>query len=163
MKKMNMIKTVFDYIHYILANFAKVLIILMTVLISIQVFCRYVLGFSIVWSEEIALLMMVWFGFISLAIGVQKKLHISIEFFMRFFPSKWEKVIIKFGDSVVLFFGIIMFIYGIKLVKYGMLSTLPATGLPNGGLYGVLIVSALLIIYDSFSNLLGLKKIGEEN
>ncbi|MDK2799578.1 MAG: hypothetical protein PWP27_850 [Clostridiales bacterium] len=154
---MKLLTKVFDSIHRLLVVFAKLLMVLMTVLISAQVFSRYVLDVSIMWSEEVALVMMVWFGFISLAVGVKKKLHISIQIFTDFLPDKLKRVILKFNALVVLIFGIVMMIYGVRLVNYTMTSTLPATGFPSAVLYTIVPITGILVTYDAFMDLFGFK------
>ncbi|PKM93971.1 MAG: TRAP transporter small permease [Firmicutes bacterium HGW-Firmicutes-1] len=155
---MNVVRKVVDRFHELMVGFAKLLLVLITALTCIQVFCRYILDFSIRWSEEVPLIMMVWFGFISLAIGVKKKLHISIEVFSRLFPENIQKWIGKFVDLSIMIFGIIMIIYGWKLAAITMNSTMPATKMPTGYLYGIVPLSGILVTYDSFINLLGLNQ-----
>ncbi|PKM49660.1 MAG: TRAP transporter small permease [Firmicutes bacterium HGW-Firmicutes-7] len=159
---MNVFRKVVDQFHELMVSFGKLLLILMTVLTCIQVFCRYVLDFSIRWSEEVPLIMMVWFGFISLAIGVKKKLHISIEVFFNIFPDYIKKWLLKFVDLSIMTFGIIMVVYGWKLAAITMQSTMPATKMPTGYLYGIVPLSGILVTYDSFMNLLGLNKSDEK-
>lgn len=151
----NQIRKVVDQLHKVMIVIGQTLLVLITVLTCVQVFSRYVLNFSLRWSEEVPLIMMVWFGFISLALGVKKKLHISIEVFFTFFPEPAQKVILKFVDLCILIFGIIMVIYGFKLSVVMMGSTMPATKMPTGYLYAVVPISGLFVAFDSLMSLLG--------
>ncbi|TCK98595.1 TRAP-type C4-dicarboxylate transport system permease small subunit [Natranaerovirga hydrolytica] len=144
-----------DKIHKFMIYMAMFFLIAMTVLTCIQVFYRYFLGSSIRWSEEVPLILMVWFGFISIAMGVKKKLHISIELFFNLFPSKVRKILLVFVDIMILLFGIFMLIYGYKLTMATMGSTLPVTKLPGGIIYAVVPVTSIMIIYDSLMFLIG--------
>lgn len=152
---MTALKKAVNWLHLFFVTIAKIMLVFMTLLISVQVFCRYVLDFSIMWSEEVALLLMVWFGFISLAIGVSKKLHISIELFTNNLPEVVQKIVFKFCDVAILFFGVVMVIYGNKLMQTTMSSTLPATGLPSGITYAVIPIAGILVVYHSLMDLLG--------
>lgn len=156
------INKVFYHIHQGLVQIAKVMMIAMVLIVFVQVICRYVFSFSIRWSEEVPLILMVWFGFISMAIGVKKRLHISIELFFNMFPEKVQKVILKVVDLLVTFFGLCMVYYGFKLAMFTMTSTLAATKLPTGWLYMAIPVSGLLISYDSLMDLLGIQKNEED-
>lgn len=155
------INKVFYLIHQGLVQLAKSMMIAMTLIVFVQVVCRYVFNFSIRWSEEVPLILMVWFGFISMAIGVKKRLHISIELFYNMFPEALQKVILKVVDLLVMSFGICMVVFGYKLAMFTMTSTLPATKLPTGWLYMAIPVAGLLISYDSLMDLLGIDKIEE--
>ena len=57
---------------------AKVLLAAMVILTSTNVFMRYVMNSGIGWSEEISLVIVVWFTFISMALGVKQRLHIRM-------------------------------------------------------------------------------------
>ena len=59
---------VFDVVYRILLTYAKVVLLVIIVIVSAQVFSRKFIGTSIRWSEEVALLLMVWLAFIAMAI-----------------------------------------------------------------------------------------------
>ncbi len=159
---MKVINKGFYYIHQGLVWIAKIMMLAMVAIVSVQVFCRYVLDFSIRWSEEVPLILMVWFGFISMAIGVKKRLHISIELFYSLMPEKVQAVIRKVVDLLVAGFGIVMVVYGYKLASFTMSSTMPATKLPTGYLYMAIPIAGVLITYDTIMDLLGIDKIEEK-
>lgn len=156
---MNQLRKVVDQLHKGMVVLGQFLLILITLLTCIQVFCRYVLDFSLRWSEEVPLIMMVWFGFISLAIGVKKKLHISIEVFFKMFPKSVQKILLKFVDFTVLIFGVIMVVYGWQLTVIMMGSTMPATKMPTGYLYAIVPLSGIFVVFDSLMGLLGLNEV----
>ena len=153
---MDLIRKIMLSLHHVMVFIGKVLLVLITVITCIQVFCRYVLDFSLRWSEEVPLIMMVWFGFIALAIGVRKKIHISIELFFNMFPSIIQKILLKFVDLLIMAFGIVMVYYGWKLSAAMMLSTMPATKMPTGYLYAVVPVSGVFVTFHSLMSLLGI-------
>jgi TRAP-type C4-dicarboxylate transport system permease small subunit len=146
---------VFDLIMKIYLFMAKIFLLAMVVIIGIQVFFRYVLNQSISWSEEISMLLMVMFGFISIAIGVQKGLHLNISLFYDRFPPRMQKICDKIVDSTVMGVGFVMVIYGVRLIGSTMHAPMPATGLPAATLYCIVPLTGLLVFYYSFSDLIG--------
>ena len=61
-------KKVFVWLNDSLAEFLMVAsLILMTLIMGIQVFSRYVLGASLSWSEELTRYIFVWAGFLSVS------------------------------------------------------------------------------------------------
>lgn len=62
-------KTVIWLDNYLEEFFMVISLILMTVIMGIQVFSRYVLGSAPSWSEEITRYLFVWSGFLSVAIA----------------------------------------------------------------------------------------------
>ena len=56
----------------------------------LQVFCRYVLGASLAWPEEVALWTFGWAVFLGMAIMVGRDGHIAIDIASRFLPPGWK-------------------------------------------------------------------------
>jgi TRAP-type C4-dicarboxylate transport system permease small subunit len=138
-------------------------LIVIVLVVSAQVFCRKFLGFSIGWSEEVALLLMVWMAFISMAIGVEKHLHIVISMFFDLFPKPVQWVIAKVTNVLIVSFGVIMIYFGLSLMRTTSSSTLPATKLPSATLYAMIPVSGVFIVYYTLIELFGLQKYKHAN
>lgn len=82
-------KRVIDRIEEIIVIF---LLCVMTLILSLQVFCRFVLDLPLTWSEEAARYLFVWITFIGAGYGVKHHYHIEMEAVVRLFPKK-SKVI----------------------------------------------------------------------
>lgn len=139
-------KKFFKMIDKAVEVFATALIVLMTVIIAYQVFMRSFYSDTPRWSEEVAMLLMVWFGFIGIGIGVKKKIHICIEYFVDICPEKLKNFILFIDDILVGFFGATLFYYGTKLVMATSTSILPATKWPSSTLYLMVPVSGFMIV-----------------
>lgn len=149
---------VFRFIHLTLVAFAKLLLLAMVVLIFSNVFMRYVLNSGIPWSEEVSIVIVVWFTFISLALGVKHRLHISLCLLPDRISPRTDFVLAKITDLATLFVGFIMVRYGWILVQFTSRSILPATEFPASVMYFPLVLSGILVTYEGFMNLLGLDK-----
>ncbi|MCR4822920.1 MAG: TRAP transporter small permease [Treponema sp.] len=149
---------IFDCIYRILLEFSKLVILVIVIIVSCEVFARLVIHHSIMWSEEVALLLMVWTAFIAMAIGVEKGLHISISLFFNRFPKIIRLIVEKINTLATIFFGYILVAYGIKLISMTMSSTLPATQWPAGTAYAMMPVGGVFIIYFALLDLFNAKK-----
>lgn len=154
----NSVTSLFRMIHTLLVMLAKILLAAMVVLISANVFMRYVLNSGITWSEEVALVFVVWFTFIALALGVKERLHISLCLLPEKISPMIDLLLSKLTDVVILFLGYIMIRYGWILVQFTSRSILPATGVPASVLYFPLVLSGVLVLYEGAMDLLGLDK-----
>ena len=85
---MRMKKTVIWLDNYLEEFFMVISLILMTVIMGIQVFSRYVLGSAPSWSEEITRYLFVWSGFLSVSYCTKKCISIKIEQFVSIFPRR---------------------------------------------------------------------------
>lgn len=149
---------VFRFIHLTLVAFAKILLLAMVVLIFSNVFMRYVLNSGIPWSEEVSIVIVVWFTFISLALGVKHRLHISLCLLPERISPRTDFLLAKITDLATLFLGYVMVRYGWILVQFTSRSILPATEFPASVMYFPLVLSGILVTYEGFMNLLGLDK-----
>lgn len=155
---MKKIEKFFYFFNKVMVFLAQLMLIAMSLVTCSQVFTRKVFNYSIRWSEEVPLILMIWFGFIAMAIGVREYLHISIEVIYKLFPPKMQKVVEKFAYLMVAAFGVFMVIWGWDLTTKMMTSTMAATKMPRGYLYIVMPFSGLLIAYYSIMDVLGVKR-----
>ncbi|HUX12131.1 MAG TPA: TRAP transporter small permease [Spirochaetia bacterium] len=145
----------FNLLHVALVYLAEFLLVAMVVLIFANVVLRYVFNSGIIWSEETALLIAVWFSFIAMALGVKHRLHIHINLLSSaHIPPQLDTILWKIRDVVVVVVGAAMLWWGWILVGFTMRSILPATGLPAGVLYAVVPIAAVVIIYEGIVHLL---------
>ena len=157
-KIMTNVGKAFDFIYGVFLEYAKVVLLVIVFIVSAQVFSRNVLKKSISWSEEVALLLMVWTAFISMAIGVERKIHVSITIFFDMLPKPISKVLGIVNYLIVILFGFVMIFYGSKLIGSTWNSTMPATKLPAGTLYLMVPLSGMFITYYTILQLFGLEK-----
>jgi len=155
---MKKIEKFFYFFNKAMVFLAQLMLVAMSLVTCSQVFTRKVFNYSIRWSEEVPLILMIWFGFIAMAIGVREYLHISIEVIYKLFPKKMQKVVEKFAYLMVAAFGIFMVIWGWDLTSKMMTSTMAATKMPRGYLYIVMPFSGLLIAYYSIMDVFGVKR-----
>jgi TRAP-type C4-dicarboxylate transport system permease small subunit len=130
------------------------MLLAMTLIVFYQVVLRYVFNRSPSWAEEIAIVLMIWFGVLGIPIGLKLKIHIGVQFIYNRFPVRFKWVLSRLTFSLIGIFGIIMLVFGTQLVGYGMLSTLPATKLPSAVEYVVFPISGLMVIYYALELLL---------
>lgn len=55
-----------------------VLFLVITAVTAAQVFCRYVLNFSIMWSHELTIMLLIWAVWLSVPIGIDKGSHLAV-------------------------------------------------------------------------------------
>lgn len=155
-KVLESIALILDILYRVFLEGSKVVLLLTVLIVSAQVIMRTFTRHSILWSEEVALLLIVWTSFIAMAIGVEKSMHMSVNIFYDKFP-KWLKVgATKLHEVITTSFGIALIYFGIMLIGSTVSSTLPATKLPACWKYMMIPVSGVFITYFSLLNLFNL-------
>lgn len=146
-KVLEKVNRLMDAIFNLLQAYSKIVLLAVVLIVSAQVVSRKLFNHSIIWSEEVALLLMVWMAFISMAIGVAKDIHIRITLFYKLFPKPIQKVFQWLEYIVTLFVGWTLLVNGCGLIKFTLHSTLPTTKWPSFVLYLMIPVGGFYIIY----------------
>jgi TRAP-type C4-dicarboxylate transport system permease small subunit len=149
-------------IHVSSVVLAMVLMVVMTIIIAVNVFMRYVLNMGLFWAEEVSKLFVVWFTFISMAVGVKQDLHISIHIIPKNLPKWLDLTLIQIKNLIVAALAVVMFIHGNTLVGITSKSIMPATQWPSSILYLVLPITGILIFLETIFDMFQLKDHPEE-
>ncbi len=154
MKQKNMLITLINFIYRIFLVFSALVLLAIVLIVSAQIFARQVLHMSIRWSQEVAILLMVWMGFITTAVGVERDLHIGIEAIHDRMPSWLQNILFYVNWVITICIGIIFMVYGTKQTMSTMSSVLPATKWPKSVMYIIIPISGFFIIYFSVIKIL---------
>lgn len=143
--------TVLDCIMVWICYFLLVVIVCIT---SLQVFLRFIFKSPVSWSEEVALLLLIWFGMIALARAVRHHGHIAITAVRDLLPLAAAHGLDVFAQFLTLGFGIALVFQGDTLVQIVGLQTLPASDISKTWLYYPIIVGGVLMAINALGNIL---------
>lgn len=117
-------------------------------IVFLQFFTRYVLNDSLAWTEEIARYVLIWVAFAG-AISVSRRgTHIFLEFFYRYIPSYWAKVLVIFKECLSAVFWGYMAYVGIELAQRTR-TKMASAEIPKSILYwGVTLFLAIMALYS---------------
>lgn len=125
------------------------LLVFMVIVVCFTVFTRYFLSYTPSWGEETALLCMVWFGFLSMALGVRDDLHLSITILDRILSKPVIKLLNLVKYVCTGGYGVFMVVQGYKLVQVGLLNRFPGLGITSAWLYAALpVAGAAAVVYS---------------
>lgn len=104
----------------------------MAVIMGVQVFCRYVLGASLSWSEELTRYIFIWAGFLSVSYCTKKCISIKIEQFVALFPKRGKAMfkVVNHTFEMILFLYLIPFAWKYLMFAVANGQTSPAMGIP---------------------------------
>lgn len=127
---------------------------LMTLIIGWQVFARYVLNASPSWSEQAALLLMLYFLLFAAAVGVREGFHIRITLMEEALAPrrrKWLRLANHFLTGV---FGAAMAAGGAELISITAGHTISTLGLSRAFAYAPMAGAGGLIVFFSLEHIL---------
>ena len=121
-------------------------LVLMTALIAIQVFSRYVLNDSLAWTEPASVMIMGWFIFLGAAVGIREGYHLSFDVVLYFLPMSVKVWLFSISDLVVAVFGVGMIYYGALLAEKTAGNTIPSLGISGAFDFLPIVFGGVLLV-----------------
>lgn len=138
----------------LLVKFGAAGLLAMTGVVGWQVFGRYVLQSSPSWSEQTALLLMIWYVFLAGAAGVWERFHIRIELLeLRFSANRRRNLRIAIHALIALM-GIALLVYGARLAWEVRVHVIPSLGISRAWAYVVIPFAGLLVALFSLGRIM---------
>jgi TRAP-type C4-dicarboxylate transport system permease small subunit len=123
------------------------------VVVSLQVFCRFVLEVPLIWSEEAARYLFVWGAFLGAAVAIGRRDHFTISILVGSLSDRGQRLLDLLSLVLVIVFCLLLIWFGTVMswrfiridspiipVSQGLVYA----AIPLCGLYGVLHVTARL-------------------
>ncbi len=143
-----------DLINRLAALACHVLLVVITSVTVLQVFLRFVLNRPTSWSEEIALLCLIWFGLLAVAVGIRRHEHVAITFLRDLLPAPLAVGLDYAAQAAMAVFMFAVMFYAGDLLALVGVQVLPASGLPKSLLYLPAILGGLLGTINAVANML---------
>ena len=141
------------------SNIVEVIVALqiavLSVVVLLQVFFRYLLNYPLAWSEELSRFLLVWVVLLGAAIGIKRKSHFSIDIVFKKFSQKIQKNL-QFAIDVFLFILIfdVMVLNGVYLTNLTFRQISPALHLRVSYVYSAVLVGGILSCCYTLENIL---------
>ncbi|WP_022673334.1 TRAP transporter small permease [Novosphingopyxis baekryungensis] len=137
----------------LLAKLGAAGLLVMTAVIGWQVFGRFVLQHSPSWSEQTALILMIWYVFLAAAAGVWERFHIRIEILeQRLSPPGMTRLRIGIHVLIALF-GLVFAVYGAQLAWEVRGNVIPSLGISRAFAYIPIPFAGLLMTIFSIGRI----------
>ena len=128
-------------------------LIIMTAVIGWQVFGRFVLNSSPSWTEQTAMVLMIWYVFLAAAAGVWERFHIRIEILEhRLEPRRVRALRIAIHGLIALF-GLILLVFGAQLAWLVRDHVIPSLGISRAFAYLPIPLAGMLTIVFSLGRI----------
>ena len=122
------------------------LMAVMVATIILQVFCRFVLGNPLSWSEELARYAFVWITFLGAAVAYRHGGHIVVETVVVLLPRRLQAALAWIVDALMVVALVVLLVQGMNIVEVN--SNVEATMLeiPMSWVYASVPVSAAIML-----------------
>lgn len=106
---------IYEKLNKVEEYIASSLLIITSLLVFVQVILRYFAGYSISWSEEIALMMIVWFIFLGSSIAVREKAHVNMDAIPNILPPKAKLIMEVVSVVISIIFCAVIAVAGVNM------------------------------------------------
>ncbi len=104
-----------DKVYLLAMVIAGLSLLVMTIIIPIGIFSRYVLNRGESWPEPVAIICMVTFTFIGAAVSYRAGSHIAVNMLTDRLPAALQRVCARMVDLLMLLISLVMFYYSFYL------------------------------------------------
>ena len=134
-----------DRLADILAKVGAFGLLAMTLVVGWQVFGRFVLESSPSWSEQTALVLMIWYVFLAAGAGVWERFHIRIEILEQQFNPETRRRLRIAIHALIALMGLALLVFGTQLVWLVRDHVIPSLGISRAFAYIPIPVTGALI------------------
>ncbi len=148
-----LINLVSYYIDKIICFIVIILTLVLSVLMAVGVFYRYVLNNSIYWSGEVSRYLLVYITFLGATIAYKRGAHVGIDIIVERFSEKVRKIFHFTIHLTFIVFWLIILIKSFKLYPLYMLQKTATLEIPYAIPFTALPVSAVIWIIHGIDEL----------
>jgi TRAP-type C4-dicarboxylate transport system permease small subunit len=132
----------------------SVMLVILTVIFGWLVFGRYVLNATPTWVEQVALLLIIYIGFLGASVGIHKKTHLGVSMFREISPRPVQRIFEFLSYVIMTAFGLIMAFYGYKLTLFRWPNEIPLIHVTDGLRAIPIMISGFFIVLFSIGHLI---------
>ena len=134
----------------------------MSIVVAANVFCRFVLGFSLYWGDEAAQSLLVWLTFLGAAIAVREGTHYSFDYFARVSTGRLRRVLALLSRVVTILALLGLFGWSFE-VAWGIRPwIMPAMGISRVWVYAAGPVGCAFMLLYAARDLLRVIRVGAD-
>lgn len=142
-------------LNKILSYVISLLLIVMTSLVLVQVFTRYILNNPSDFTEELVIIILVWTSFLGAAYAFGSREHMSLIFLRQKLTGTKKVLLSVFIDGLVLLFALYILILGGKDITQAVIDTrTPLLGISKSYIYVCTLVSGIIISFFQVINII---------
>jgi TRAP-type C4-dicarboxylate transport system permease small subunit len=140
----------FARLDRLLETLLFVVLAAMAAIVAANVFCRFILEFSIYWGDEAAQALLVWLTFLGAAVAVRERAHYAFDYLARYSRQRFQFVI-GATSRIITLLALAGFLYWSVRVTWGIRPwIMPAMGISRAYVYAAGPVGcALMLLYGA--------------
>lgn len=143
---MELISKIANKINVLAKYLVGLFVAVISIIMGLEVFFRYFLGFSLFWVDELSRYLFIWIIFIGASIALKENYLTTITFFTDKFSKKLQIYIKLTSYLIISFFLVLILYYGIYFTIFSRSQISPALNIPMSIPYLAIPIGSLLMI-----------------
>jgi TRAP-type C4-dicarboxylate transport system permease small subunit len=132
----------------------KIVGIVLVLTVLLQIYSRIGMTAPYSWTEELSRFSFIWFCFLGSCYTLRKDLHLGIDYYYDKMPLKVQKAVSVIISLLVLIFGLMLFVYGLKMMQITSFQKSPILRLNMSNMYAVLPTTGFFFTIHSIHKLI---------
>lgn len=125
---------------------AGLLIAAITVLVTVQVFARYVLNNTPPWSEELCRYLFIWVSFLGACVATRRAAHLGVDSLVSRLPAGAREVLRHAVTALIVVFAGLLVWQGVALVPAMASQRSPSMGISLQYVFAAIPIAAVIIL-----------------
>ena len=138
----------YQTLHRVIDVILFTILATMVIIVSVQIFTRFVLFYSLPWSEELSRYLFAYLILLGACVGVRENNQIVIDVIDNFVTGNKARVLTIFQILVQIVAVVILFYCSLMLIKVGARQVSPAMGLKMSYIYMCFPIGFILILLE---------------
>ena len=147
-------KMIFRILDRTLETLLFVTLASMVAVVATNVFCRFILKFSLSWGDELAQMLMVWMTFLGAAVGMRDKSHYAFDYLVKSLPAGAKKFFVLLSELIAIIMTVGLLYWSAKVTIQIRHWVMPAMGFSRALVYGACPVGTFFLLMYAVRNFL---------
>ena len=147
-------KVIFRILDRTLETLLFVTLASMASVVAINVFCRFILKFSLSWGDELAQVLMVWMTFLGAAVGMRDKAHYAFDYLVKSLPNSAKKFFVLLSEVITIAMSLGLLFWSTQVTILIRHWVMPAMGISRSLVYGACPVGTFFLLMYAVRNFL---------
>lgn len=123
-------------------------------IVFVNVFCRFVLKFSLSWADEMAQVLMVWLTFLGAGVAMRDRMHYAFDYLVKSLPGRWRRRVVIGGHLLGMGMTVLLIYWSAQVSWQIREWVMPATGMPRAWVYAACPIGCTFLLVYQARNLL---------
>lgn len=140
------------FFNKLLRTLLVTIMIGMSLVVVANVFCRFLLNFSLYWADETAQILLVWLTFLGAALAVREKSHYVLNFLLERLKGRTRQIFLVIQQIFSILTIVILGYFSLSVTWQIRPWVMPATEISRAWVYGACPLGCLLMLYYALNN-----------